>query len=118
VPPSIASVSSRTIASPGARARWASRQQIAREVEALERSGHVLGAMPGPRSLTAIGLCRASGGIDQNAGVEHSGGIQLGLGRPQRGGERRRTLAIKPRTVVAANRVMVGDRAAALDHRL
>ena len=44
--------------------------------------------------------------------------VQLGLGGAQRGGERGRALAVVPGAVVAADRVVVGDRAAALDHRL
>ena len=50
--------------------------------------------------------------------VEDAGGVQLGLGRAQGGGERRRALAVIPGTVVAADRVVVGDRAAGVDQRL
>ena len=60
----------------------------------------------------------AASGVDQDAGIEDPGRVELGLGGAQGGGEGGRALAVVPGAVVAADRVVVGDRAAALDQRL
>ena len=44
--------------------------------------------------------------------------VDGGLGAAQRGGERLGPLAVVPRAVVAADRVVVGDRAAGRDERI
>src|ERR1700761_7552575 len=60
----------------------------------------------------------ARSGVEENARVQDRGGIELGLGGAQGGGEGGRALAVVPGAVIAADRMMVGDRAAALDQRL
>src|SRR5215203_7359310 len=71
--------------------------------------------VPPPR---ATGSSRSSGGVDQHAGVQHPGRIELGLGGAEGGGEWGRALAVVPGAVVAADGVVVGDRAASVDQRL
>ncbi len=57
-------------------------------------------------------------GIDQHAGVERAGRVERRLGRPQRGGERLRALAVIPGRWSRPDRVVVGDRAAARRSRV
>src|SRR6266487_1975024 len=54
--------------------------------------------------------------IDQDARIERPGRVELRLHGPQPGGERLRALAVVPGSVIAADRVVVGDRAASVDH--
>ena len=61
---------------------------------------------------------RSAHGSISTPGLSAPLGSTRRLGAAQRGGERLRTLAVVPRPVVAADRVVVGDRAAALDHRV
>ena len=49
--------------------------------------------------------------VDQDAGVEDPGGVDRGLGAAQRRREGLGALAVVPGPVVAADRVVVGDRA-------
>ena len=78
------------------------------ESRALHEAGQVRGA----------GRAQSRGGIDQHAGVEDAPRVELRLGGAQRRRERVRALAVVPGAVVAADRVVVGDRAAGVDHRV
>src|SRR6201989_908122 len=60
----------------------------------------------------------ARSGVEENARVQDRGRVELGLGGPQGGSEGGRALAVVPGAMVAADRVVMGDRAAALDQRL
>ena len=62
--------------------------------------------------------CRTPQGSIRTPGLRIAGRVELGLGGAQGGGEGGRALAVVPGAVVAADRVVVGDRAAALDQRL
>ncbi len=66
------------------------------------------GASRAHRAAGSAGLSR----VDQHAGVEHAGRIQLSLGRGQGGCESIRPLTVVPGPVVATDRVVVGDGAA------
>src|SRR6185312_3837460 len=57
-------------------------------------------------------------GVEQDPWVEDAGRIELRLGRAESGGEGRRALAVVPGAMVATDRVVVGDRAAAAGQRL
>jgi hypothetical protein len=59
-----------------------------------------------------------SSGVDQDTRVEDGGGVELRLGSTQRGGKGRGPLAIVRGAMVAADGVVVGDRATAVDQRL
>src|SRR5215470_1988270 len=56
--------------------------------------------------------------IDQYPRVEQALRVKLAFGRAQRRGKQGRALAVVPGTVVAPDRMMMGDGAAALDHRV
>ena len=56
--------------------------------------------------------------VDQHPRVEQSLRIHRPLGGPERVGKERRPLLVVPRAVVAANRMMVGDRPTRSDQRL
>src|SRR3984893_11819633 len=56
--------------------------------------------------------------IDQYPRVEQTLRVEFALGRAQRRGEQRRTLAVVPRAMVAPDRMMMRDGAAAVDHRV
>ena len=56
--------------------------------------------------------------VDQHAWVQHACRVELGLGGAEGGGEGGRALAVVPGAVVAADGVVVGDRAAGVDQRL
>jgi len=60
---------------------------------------------------------QAAAGSDEHAGVHQPRGINRGLGAAQCGCEQIRALGVVPRAVVAADRVVVGDRPAAGDDR-
>ena len=60
---------------------------------------------------------RRAGSI-RTPGLSIAGRVELGLGGAQGGGEGGRALAVVPGAVVAADGVVVGDRAAGLDQRL
>ena len=79
----------------------------------------------GPHSRASSQFLPQAGKSDSTAqgsirtpGIEHPGRVELGLGGAQGGGERGRALAVIPGPVIAADRVVVGDRAAAVDQRL
>src|SRR4051794_21065225 len=59
-----------------------------------------------------------SGAGDQHPGVEQSVRVDGVLHRGERAAERLRSLPVVPRAVVAADRVVVGDRAAGREDRL
>src|SRR6478672_12981412 len=59
----------------------------------------------------------SSSRVDQHAGIQHSRWVQLGLGGAQGGSEGGRALAVVGGAVVAADGVVVGDRAAGVDQR-
>ena len=61
---------------------------------------------------------RACHGIDQHAGVHHAGRVDGGLCGAQRVGEEVRTLAVVLGSVHATHCVVVGDRAAHVEHCL
>ena len=56
--------------------------------------------------------------IDQYSRIEQALWIHSCLGGPKGSGEQGRTLAIVPLPMVAADRMMVGDGATVLDHRI
>src|SRR6201994_3584944 len=77
-----------------------------------------MAVVPAAKSLRKGSARPVGSGVQEDAWVEDAGRIELRLCRSQSGSEGRRTLPVVPGTVVAADRVMVGDRAAALDQRL
>ena len=52
--------------------------------------------------------------LEQDARIEHAGGVELGLGGAQGGGEGSGPLAVVPGPMVTTHGVVMGDRAAAL----
>src|SRR5262245_36397644 len=56
--------------------------------------------------------------VYQYPGIEQALWVELALGRAQRRGEQRRARAVVPRALVAPDRMMARDRAAAVDHRV
>src|SRR5258708_39206107 len=54
--------------------------------------------------------------IDQHTGIEQALRVECLLGGAQRRGEQPRTLLVIPWTMIAADRVMMRDRAAVCDH--
>ena len=69
------------------------------------------GAIACGPELVAEAILRRALRVQQHAGIEDPGRVERALGRPQRRGERLRALAVVPGPVVAADRVVVGDRA-------
>src|ERR1700757_4981813 len=56
--------------------------------------------------------------IDQHPWIEHTRRIKLALGGAKRGRKQFRALAVVPGPVIAADGMMMGDRAASLDQRV
>ena len=94
---------------------------------ALEAHRPTSNARPASRTGVPASNCRTwpscctsatADQIDEHAGVQHAGRVERRLRRTKRRREWIRPLAVVPRPVVPADRVMVGDRAARVDRSL
>src|SRR5262249_55894169 len=90
-------------------------ERLLRMVTAVSGPGVTMTRMETPRkAINELSIAALGSRIDQHAGIHHPLGIELALGAAQRLGEQLGPLLVVERPMEAADRVMMGGRAAML----